>query len=460
MPEPEVAGIYCRLSHARHSDRTKVEDQERICRELAAQRGWQVLRAYADNSRSAWQLNRKRPGWDAMLADVEAGRITAIVVYHGDRLIRQPRDLEDLIDLARSRGISLAAPTGTRDLGDADDQFILRIEAAQACKSSDDLSRRKRAGFERMRRAGMAPPAGSRWRRGFGYESDGRTPVPGEAAALREAVRLLIAGEGIVPVAERLAARGVTSPSGKPISYKLLRSVLLRPRTAGLFPDGTPGAWEPLISASEQAMLAQMLTARTAGRPAATNEPRHLLSGIARCGKCGAGMQRHNTGRAGAGVTVYACRAPGCRRVARNMTQLEEYVIARTLARLGHEANPPGRLPGTPGAAAELAALARQKAEAEAAVRDPRNSGRLDLLLARLDGVEARMTAVAELARAVGARAELIAAHAGLDRAGWDAEPLAVRRALAAACFTVEVLPASHRGRGFWTEDVRLTPLR
>src|SRR5215472_8977206 len=105
------AGIYCRLSRAIDGSTEKVEDQERICRRLARQLGWDVAEVYTDNSLSAWQKNRRRPRWDAMLADIGEGKINALVVYHGDRLIRHPKDLETLIDLADTRGIKLAAPT-------------------------------------------------------------------------------------------------------------------------------------------------------------------------------------------------------------------------------------------------------------------------------------------------------------------------------------------------------------
>ena len=39
---PVRAGIYCRLSLARYGDTTKVDDQERICRQLASQLSWQL----------------------------------------------------------------------------------------------------------------------------------------------------------------------------------------------------------------------------------------------------------------------------------------------------------------------------------------------------------------------------------------------------------------------------------
>jgi DNA invertase Pin-like site-specific DNA recombinase len=96
------AAIYCRISLARIGDTVKVDEQELICRKLAIQRGWYVAdqHVYKDNAKSAWRPDRKRPGWDAMLQAVERHEIDAIIVYHGDRLIRAPRDIEDLIDLS------------------------------------------------------------------------------------------------------------------------------------------------------------------------------------------------------------------------------------------------------------------------------------------------------------------------------------------------------------------------
>src|SRR3954462_2081666 len=104
--------IYCRISLARHGDTVKVERQEEDCRALCDRLGWDAVEVFVDPNRSAWLRNRKRPGWDAMLQDIGAGRFDAIVVYHGDRLIRQPWDLEMLLRIADEKGIRLASPTG------------------------------------------------------------------------------------------------------------------------------------------------------------------------------------------------------------------------------------------------------------------------------------------------------------------------------------------------------------
>ena len=49
------------------------------------------------NGRSVWRVIR--PEFREMLEDYEDGKIDGVIFYDIDRLARQPRDLEDLIDL-------------------------------------------------------------------------------------------------------------------------------------------------------------------------------------------------------------------------------------------------------------------------------------------------------------------------------------------------------------------------
>lgn len=458
----EIAGIYCRLSVARYGDTTKVEDQERICRELAAARGWTVATgaghpepngAYTDNNRSAWKRKRKRPGWDAMLADVGAGKLTALIVYHGDRLVRQPWDLEQLLNLADGKGIRLASPTGDRNLDDSQDRIMLRVLTAFACGSSDDTSRRKKTGFARMAREGKAPVPGGRFGRGFGYERDGRTPVPAERDALREAADRILGGEALAAIAASLTARGILSTSGRPLTYHTLHRILVRPRTAGLLTSGGQGTWEAILDRATWEAVTAELAARPAHRGAAP--PRYLLSGIAACGACGARLQVHYTGRAPRVTAGYGCVRPGCQKVHRSMPLLDAYITERVVLKLNDPVSPEGHAPEAPGLAAQFAALAAQRGEAETAIADPANATRLHLLLARLDGIDHRLTELRELA-GQDASGRLLTAHAGLTREAFSRLPLATRRALVSACFRVTVLPASRRGPGFNTADVRL----
>jgi len=59
---------------------------------------------------------------------------------------------------------------------------------------------------------------------------------------------------------------------------------------------------------------------------------------------------------------------------------------------------------------------------------------------------------------AADAASRLIDRYIGISEDEFKGLPLAVRRGIVAACYTVTVLAASGRGPGFRPEDVRLTP--
>jgi site-specific DNA recombinase len=443
-----AAGIYCRISLAGIGDTTKTDDQERISRDLAARLEWPVVRTYTDHSQSAWKKNRKREAWDEMLADIDAGRISAVIVYHGDRLIRQPWDLEKLLNLAESKGVRLASPTGIRNLDNADDRFILRIEAAQACRASDDTSRRKKAQYERMRRQGITRPRGHGGRC-FGFETDGVTHVPSEAEAVRQAAAAVLAGQSLGLIARRLAAQNVTTPAGRPVTVRALHRILTYPRMAGLMPDATSAAaWTPVLERGDweavRALISLNKSLPNAGRGAL-----HLLSGIAACGLCGHPLWAGYNDR----KPAYKCH--GCGKIGRSLALLDDYIAGYVAGRLANSANPAGRVLETPGLAAEFASLTAARAEIEEVLAD-HTRGSVPALLARLDSLDKRL---AELRGLAGddARDRLLAAYAGITEDEFGALPLQVRRSLVSACVTVVVLPASKRGPGFRTEDVQVT---
>jgi site-specific DNA recombinase len=439
------AGIYTRISLAGMGDTTKTDDQERISRELAARLGLDVADVYCDPNRSAWRRDRKRPEWERMLADVQSGRLGALIVYHGDRLIRQPRDLEDLIDLAESRGIRLFSPNGTRNLDNADDRYILRIDVAAACRASDDTSRRKKAQLERWRRQGRTR-SGGRGGRAFGFAADGVTQAPAEADAVREMAARLLAGETMGTVLRALAADGVTTTAGGQWSHRAAKRMLLAPRTAGLMPDGeTQAAWEPLLERGTWERLRLVLAGRTApGAPRAARS--WMLSNIAVCGVCGSPLRgQPRTSQADA----YSCKRAS--HVSRSRAVLDAYVLAAVAARVA--VSPQGRAPERPGAAAEWAALEAEQAEAEAAAADYAGSaGRLRLILGRLDAIDARMAELRGQEAGQG-RSRLLAEHAGKSAKELAALPLDVRRALVRAAVTVTVHPVG-RGRGRGLEGI------
>jgi site-specific DNA recombinase len=415
-----------------------------------------------------------------MLADIGAGRIDAIIVYHGDRLIRQPWDLELLLKLADDRQLALAAPSGIRDLGDEEHRFILRIEAAQACKSSADTSRRVRRGWEARAKQGRPIGGG---KRPFGFK-DLETHDPVERALLAEAAERLLAGQSKGSVLRWLNERA-TGTEGKPFTTKSLDNLLKAPRIAGLVDhQGTlyEAVWRPVLGdqslpeAEHREQAAEMwedlkLLLRQNGEshPYPGRERRYLLSGAGGAGRCSACDGPLHTKPAGGRnrktARIYFCK--GCRKFGRNVVHLDAYVEARVLRRL----NEPGFLEevyteehaagGGRSELGEIVTLERRKAETEEQLRKLADHPNLsaDLLVTSLESFDRRISEI-RTRRAATARQRLLAKMAGITRERWDATPIDVRAATVAALFRVVLLPATWRGPGFDPESVRLDPVK
>ena len=228
----EAAAIYCRMSHAKDDDQVGVDRQERIAREIAGRLGLVVesRHVFVDNNRSAWRRNRKRRGWDALLAAVGAGQVRHVIAYHPDRLMRQPRDLEELLAVAEEKSVTLHGEANNRDLANPDDVFILRIEVAHACRSSDDTSRRLKSAM--VDRAGDGLPHAGQRR--YGYTPDGMTIVAEEAEVVREIFAGFLDGQGPEPIAQELNRRQVPTARGKVWTSDTVLSVLDSRHVAGI----------------------------------------------------------------------------------------------------------------------------------------------------------------------------------------------------------------------------------
>jgi len=141
------AGIYVRISQDREGERWGVERQEQDCRKLAERLGWTVVEVFDDNDWSAYNQRRARPAYKRMWADVESGRIDAVLAVHTDRLYRRMRDLVDIIDLLEKRDVVIK----TTDSGD------LELIPAQGVRSRT-ISRPQR----RARPTGRVSGSGGR----------------------------------------------------------------------------------------------------------------------------------------------------------------------------------------------------------------------------------------------------------------------------------------------------------
>ncbi|CAJ61573.1 MULTISPECIES: recombinase family protein [Frankia] len=293
--EGEPAAIYCRISHTADEDQTGVDRQEVICRKTAEHLGLVVAPEHVlvDNNRSAWSRSRKRPGWDTMLELVRRREVRHLIAYHPDRLMRQPKDLEALLDLADEWEITVHGQANRRDLSDPDDRFFLRLEVAHACRTSDDTSRRM--ADDRADRAHDRLPRAGGPRR-FGYSPNGLTLVPAEATIVEEVFAAYIDGMSPYKIARMLNDRGSRRVRGGAWSATAIREMLDNPYVAGIHmfrgEEIGDGAWPAIIDRGMWDEVRQARTVRAARWHAEhPGEGRYyLLRGLITCGKCGARM--------------------------------------------------------------------------------------------------------------------------------------------------------------------------
>lgn len=402
----------------------------------------------------------RRKGWEAMLEAITRGEIDAIVVYHGDRLIRQPWDLEVLLRLAQA-GTLLASPTGERDLGNPEDQFVLRIEAAVAKREVDNTSRRMRAKFDRLAEQGITR-LGGRGGRAYGFEPDGLHVRDADAVVIREVAGRVLAGEPMGAIVRDLNQRGISTVTGAPWTHGSLK-VLTKPRMAGLLSHRGvivgPAAWPAILDRETWEAVGAVLDRKAATFDYASNSRRYLLSGIARCGPCQQPVAVRMNSR-GRQLTGYGCITPGCRKTHRAMHHLDEYVIGAVLARLGDEKLRARMQPVAPDTAPLVAELQRLSSRREQVIAEFGDDDEM--------GADVLRLSVRRLDKRIGElRAQVAAAQMptildgmwGIDRAGWDALGLHRQRAAVGALLRITIRPSRKRGPGFDPSTVDLEPV-
>jgi site-specific DNA recombinase len=343
-----------------------------------------------------------RPEYRRLLDDVREGRVHRLLVYMTDRLYRQPRELEDLIDLVEGRRVQIGTVrSGELDLSTPEGRAFARNAATWNKLEAEKLS-------ERVARTKAARLAEGRWlgggRRAYGYRRvDGAFKVDAkEARIIRRIADRIIRGDTLYAIVSELNERGVPTASGGRWSYAGLRSVLLG--APSMQKRGTPfvagGADWPAIVDADRIALVRARWPKTPKRLRPGGR-RGILSGIASCSECTYRM-RLSSG-------FYRCNvsAGGCGRISVKAVDLDHWVVSTTAyaAPFGVEPSPEEDV-DVEAILARLRALEERAAEVEAAIADGSMPVRIGAKTAAK--IETHRAAVeAELAAAPGYRRSL-----------------------------------------------------
>ncbi|MFL6110848.1 MAG: recombinase family protein [Catenulispora sp.] len=312
-----AAGIYCCVPHIDDPDQRTVDRRELRCRDYARAHGIEVApgAVYADTARAVWKPEGARPGWAALLAAVERGRIRALIIDSPGALARHRAG--DLVRLLRSSaryGVVLHSVGDDWNLGDPAQRRTLLERATSATRSAQAVSRASRTAHQHAAFAGRPHGGG---RRAFGYEPGMGALIPAEYKVVREIFARFLEGETLRAIASDLNVRQVPTSLGSVWTVGGVARILDAPRYAGIrvfrgqvrAADGSYllGTWEPCVGIGE---WEQVRARRSPHGPAPddggrTSVQRHeyLLTGLVECGACGHSMVGSIVG----GYRMYAC---------------------------------------------------------------------------------------------------------------------------------------------------------
>ncbi len=320
------AAVYLRISEDRTGEQLGVTRQRQDCAELCRSKGWAPVE-YLDNDISATN-GKPRPAYEKMLADIRDGGIGAVVAWDLDRLHRRPIELEAFMALADEKHLALATVSGDVDLSTAQGRLVARLKGSVAAHEGEHRKARQ------LRAARQRADTGTpNWTRAFGYLGDTHQPDPVTGPLVKQAYADVLAGTSLTGICRQWNAAGVRTVTGRPWTAETLTKFMRKARNAGLRAYKGEivgkGTWPPLVDESAWRAAQAVLDApsRAPGRKAVR---RHLLTGVARCGKCRntlAGNYRTD------GRIVYVCkRCHGVSILAENVEPLVYRIVSGRLA--------------------------------------------------------------------------------------------------------------------------------
>jgi site-specific DNA recombinase len=367
---------YCRVSEDKTGAAAGVESQHGENADFAEECGLTLTRTYTDNDTSAFS-GVERPAYERLLADMAAGKVANVVVWHANRLHRSTDEVSAFIRLARENGVRLYSTSKGEayNLERASGRKQLRDDTSEAEYESEH--RGERVALARKRQARNGEYGGGTRPYGWGIDT-GRVrsvcvnpkappmervyedrPVldmtkhnPAEAEEIRHWKSEILAGVPMGQLLRDIARRGVPTiamtegrdlrrRNGQTVKHRgwhaqTIRQILTNPRTSGhAVYQGKivkRNAYPAIIEDDVRLALITLFS-DPARKSSPGNTPKWLGSLIYQCGVCNDGQTMY-VRRDTRGVPVYICRVGGhCAWQAERVDAFVESVLVGMLSR-------------------------------------------------------------------------------------------------------------------------------
>ncbi|MDR3726760.1 MAG: recombinase family protein, partial [Terracidiphilus sp.] len=143
------AAMYMRVSTVDQHPETQLLD----LRQLAAQRGFEIVQEYTDRISG---VKARRPGLDQMMTDARRGRFDVVLVWASDRIARSTRHFLEVLDELNRLNVEFVSFREQIDTGGPLGRAIVVIIGAIAELERNLIIERVRAGMRRARLEGRS----------------------------------------------------------------------------------------------------------------------------------------------------------------------------------------------------------------------------------------------------------------------------------------------------------------
>ena len=342
----KTAALYVRVStDAQFEEGYSVEAQKELLSAYCVAREIPQTAFYVDGGFSGSTLDR--PAMKQLIADIESGLVDRVVVYKLDRLSRSQKDTLYLIeDVFNRYNVGFSSLNENFDTTTPVGKAMLGMMSVFAQLERETIRERTRMGMAARVKEGLWP-GGGHAPFGYAYDRDAGILVPDENAdTVRAAFSLFLSGRSAQSIARELG-----------LDYDLtVRNLLSRVTYTGRIEyrgEVYPGKHQPLVSDDTFDAAQRELERRSGSR---ARDDGHLLTGLLRCGLCGAAMRYQKWGSKGFRLVCYSqqsykpylVRDPACPQERLWAGDVEDTVTG--LLRQRTARHPDGEVGETPGA--------------------------------------------------------------------------------------------------------------
>lgn len=304
MNEIRRVAIYCRVSTEEQANEGySIAAQLDTLRQYAKLYGWEIAREYVDEGISGKNI-KGRPAMQQLIADVEADKFEAVLVWKISRLSRNMLDTLILLDKFEDFGVKFISYSENFDTGSPIGRLVVQLMASIAEMERNTLSENVKLGMKQRALEGS-------WNGGvvFGYDNIEKELVinKDEAEVVQSIFQLYANGKGLKAITNELNKAGYRTKRNRHFSINGVATILDNVVYVGKISWLKVENWDTkrrkgknsnpiLVDGQHEAIISNELWSVVQARRMSksfkqrqSNEP-FLLSSILRCPDCGQGM--------------------------------------------------------------------------------------------------------------------------------------------------------------------------